>query len=205
MFSRIIATIRFFKYNTHPARIEAKTRKAVLFGIDKAFEIFRNKEFRALLKFEKKKREEQDRIFNELMVTNVVFLMLLIEQIIREIKDEDYKEYLRAIRENIPKYFGEFIRRSGIENSYANLWDGLINMRYEEYLASAVDFKSEFLKQKDEKINELAFDNRVMIFQTIVFGLYKHIMRGKIKKGDPLYVFLQPYLLRVHKGYLKRL
>jgi len=33
MFSRIIAAIRFLKYNTHSARIEAKTRKVVIFGL----------------------------------------------------------------------------------------------------------------------------------------------------------------------------
>jgi len=72
-------------------------------------------------------------------------------------------------------------------------------------IAHLSDFKAEFLKQKDEKISELVSDNRVIIFQAIVFGLYKHIMLAKIKKGGPFYGFLQPYLLQVHEGYLKRL
>ncbi len=205
MFSKIVAAIRFFKYNTHPARIEAKTRKVVLFGLNKAFEIFKNKKFRSFLQFENKQIKEQDRIFNELTVTNIVFLMFLLEQIIHDTEEEDRQEYFRAIKENIPKYFAGFIGRLGIENGYINLWDYLINMRHEEYTASINDFRAEFLKQKDRKISELAYDNLIMIFQAIAFGLYKHIMRGKIKRGDPFYDFLQSYLLRVHKGYLKRI
>lgn len=197
--------MRFWKYNTHPSRMEFKSRKVALFGAKKAFQLFKDKSFRELMFFDKKDEEERNRIFNELTVTNLVFLMLLLEQIIREIEDEDAKEYFRALRKAAPEYFKNFIRRIGIPEQYATLWDGLIDMRYNEYVDETKEMREEFFKQDDELLREYALDNKIMLFQTIAFGLYRHLMWGKIKKDDPLYKYLQPYLLQVHKGYLKRI
>lgn len=205
MFQKIRDFIRFWKYNTHPNRMEFKSRKVALFGTKKAFQLFKDKSFRELMFFDKKDEEERNRIFNELTVTNLVLLMLILEQIVRETEDEDKKEYLRALREAVPEYFKNFIRRIGIPEQYATLWDGLIDMRYNEYINEVGEIRREFLKQNDELLRECALDNRIMLFQTIALGLYRHLMWGKIKKGDPLYKHLQPYLLQIHKGYLKRI
>ena len=205
MFQKIIDFIRFWKYNTHPARMEFKARKVTLFGAERAFDFFKDEQFRKLIFFDKKDEEERNRFFNELTVTNIVLLMLMLEQIIRETEDEDKKEHLRAFRKIIPEYFKNFIRRIGIPEQYANLWDGLIDMRYNEYVNEMGRMRGEFLKQNDELLREYALDNKIMLFQTIVLGLYRHLMRGKIRKDDPLYKYLQPYLLQIHKGYLKRI
>jgi len=205
MFDKIRNFIKFWKYNTHPSRMEFKSRKVALFGANKAFQLFKDESFGKLMFFDKKDEEERNRIFNELTVTNLVFLMLLLEQIVRETEDEDAKEYFRALRTTAPEYFKNFIRRIGIPEQYATLWDGLIDMRYNEYVAETKEMREEFFKQDDESLREYALDNKIMLFQTIVLGLYGHLVRGKIKKDDPLYKYLQLYLLQIHKGYLKRI
>lgn len=205
MLHKIYATIRFFKYNIHPQRMEFKARKTVLFGANKAFRFFRDKTFRSLLSFEKKDKEEQNRIFNELTVTNLILLILMLDQKVQEAKKEDEKTYIRALREKVPEYFKNFMRRIGIPENYVKLWEGLIDMRHNEYVDDIRDMRGEFLNQNDELLQECALDNRVMLFQTIALGLYSHLMRGKIKKDDQIYRHLQPYLLRVYKGYLKRI
>ncbi len=130
MFDKIRNFIRFWKYNTHPSRMEFKSRKVALFGMEKALQLFKDESFGKLMFFDKKGEEERNRIFNELTVTNLVFLMLLLEQIIRETEDEDAKEYFRALRETVPEYFKNFIRRIGVPEQYATLWDGLIDNIY---------------------------------------------------------------------------
>jgi len=65
------------------------------------------------------------------------------------------------------------------------------------------NIRAEFLKTNDELLKEHALDNRVMLFQAIALGLYSHLKRGKIKKNDPFYKYLQFYLLGVYKKYLK--
>ncbi len=185
--------------------MEFKSRKVTLFGADEAFKIFKDESFKRLMSFDKKDEEERNRIFNELAVTNIVFLMLLLEQIIRETEDEDAKEYLRALRETVPEYFKKFIRRIGIPEQYATLWGNLIDMRYDEYSAGIGKVREGFFEQEDESLREYALDNKIILFQTIVLGLYRHLARGKITKDDPCYKYPQPYLLKVHKGYLKRI
>lgn len=205
MFAKVREFYRFLKYNTVPERMEMKARKVVVFGANKAFEFFKDKQFRKLIRFDEKDEEEQNRVFNELTVTNIVYLMLLLEQLIQETDDEDQKNYFRALREAAPEYFKNWIRKIGIPEKFCSVWDKLVAMRYEEYIESMREIRGEFLSNGDPELNELATEKIVMIFQTVVLGLYDHLMRGKIKKGDPIYKNLQPYLLVVNKGYLKRI
>lgn len=66
-----------------------------------------------------------------------------------------------------------------------------------------LEFRRTFFEEGNEVAREIASNNRAMIFQTVVLGLYSHLMRGKIKKGDPLYLLLQKYLIGVHNGLIK--
>jgi hypothetical protein len=205
MFEKIRKFIRFWKYNTHPARMEYKARKIVLFGAGRAFDLFRDKEFRRLLNFDQKDIEEQNRIFNELVVTNLTFLMLLLDQLIQEAEEIDEKQYLEALRKAVPAYFKGFLRRIGISKHYLSLWNKLIEMRYTEQSEEVLRARAAFLNHPDPEMKEYALDKLLMIFQAVVFCLYDHLVRGKIKVGDPIYKYLQPYLVQVHKGYLKRI
>lgn len=195
--------IYFWKYNTLPERMEAKSRKLVLFGANRALAIFRDKEFRALAKFNQISEGEQNRIFNELTVTNLILLMLTLDQLAREAEGRERKEYLLALRQAAPQYFREFIRRINIPKNLAEIWSQLVDLRYNQYGRDFIGWRGAALN--DEKLADLGSDNRLMIFQATVFGLYEHLTRGKIKKADPLYRFLQSYLVFVYKTYLKKI
>lgn len=130
--------------------------------------------------------------------------MFLLEQILKEINDEKKKVYYQSLRETVPKYFRKYLRAIGIPEKFANIWDKLIDLRYDEYSKDIIDVRSEFLKGDDE-LSELAKHNVAMIFQSLAFGLYRHIVRGKIVQDDPLYKYIQPYLLIMYKGYLKNI
>jgi hypothetical protein len=185
--------------------MESKARKAVLFGANQALRFFQDDRFRELINFAKHDEEEQNRFFNELTVTNLILLMLLVDQSIKEVSNEDKKEYLKALREAVPKYFKTFIGRIGIPKEFATIWNKLIDLRYDEYVNETNEVRAAFLGQKNKELQEYAMDYRLMIFQSIALGLYSHLMRGKIKPGDSLYKYIQPYLLGVYEGYLKRI
>ena len=185
--------------------MEHRSRQAVLFGSEQALSLFNAPKFRTFIRFEKHSEEEQNRFFNELTVTNLVLLMLLIEQRAQEISEEDHKEYVQALRLAVPVYYKDFLRRVGIKEEFASIWDKLIDLRYDEYATDMLEFRRRFMEEKSEALNEMALDNRVMIFQTVVLGLYSHLMRGKITKGDPFYKYLQEYLVSIHKGFIKRI
>ncbi len=204
MFQRILHFIYFWKYNVRPEHIESQSKKLVLYGAKQAFILFKDEKFRQLVKFTEIGEEEQNRIFNELMVTNLMFLMFLLEQILKEANDEKRKLYYKSLRETVPEYFKKYLRTIGIQEEYASIWDALIDLRYDEYSKDIIDVRSEFLKG-DNELSELGKQNIAMIYQSLALGLYRHIVRGKIVQDDPLYKYLQLYLLIVHRGYLKNI
>lgn len=197
--------LKFLKYNTHPSRMELKSRNINMFGAKKSFEMFKDPKFRELVRFSDIDQVEQDRIFNELVVTNLIMAILLLEQSVREANDSDKKEYFRALKDSLPKYFIEYLTRLGIAGEFTEIWNKLIELRHDEYIQEVNEFRKEFLNSGDEEISGLALEKNVLIFQALAFGLYRHVVRGKVIKDDPLYKYIQPYLVGVHKGILKRI
>jgi len=197
--------LKFLKYNTHPSRMELKSRNVNMFGSKKAFGLFKDLKFRELVHFSEIGEEEQNRIFNELVVTNLIMAILLLDQLARVTDDPDKKEYFKSLKEFLLKYFVEYLAKLGIAGEYTDIWNKLIDLKHDEYIQEMSEFRSEFLNSNDEKISELALERNVLIFQALAFGLYRHIVRGKVEKDNPLYKNIQLYLVGVHKGILKRI
>jgi hypothetical protein len=197
--------IRGWKYNTDPERIVYKTRDIAMAGAVAAFNFFRDEKFHELAGFAALSEEEQNRIFNELTVTNLVLALLLLEQIAREDDSEDKKNYLRALRDALPDNFIGYLKEKGIPNELAEIWKKLIDLRRGEYAENMTAYRQEFFSHGDKIMAAVASDNKLLIFQTVVFGLYDHIVRGQVKKDDPLYLYFQPYLLGYYKEFLKKM
>lgn len=155
-----------------------------------AFVLFHNKKFRQLIKFSNLEKIEQDRIFNELVVSNLALLMLVLESPDLNIPDQ-VKEYFLLIKEKIPKVHVEELAQLGIERKYLQDWQKLINMRYEEYdqdklearkAAIEIETKEKELTQKGlEKIQLL------LPLQTVAIGCHHHLCRGKTKDKNELF------------------
>lgn len=189
------------KYNTYPARIEVKARQLVMFGSKQAFRMFKGQDVRRLLDFDKVGRTEQDRFFNEMTVTNIVMLMLILDYKIETADPGERREYLKAVREEVPRYYVDFLRRINIPKEYTKIWKKLIDLRYDEYYNDKLEWKRELIKIG----HEIATDNRLMIFQTMAFGLYRHLRRGKVDPKDELFKRAQNFLLPVYKGLVKKI
>lgn len=193
--------IRFLKYNTHPARIESKCRGLVMLGANEAFRMFKSEDIRKLLDFDKVEQVEQDRFFNEMTVTNVILLMLLLDKQIVEAESGERKEYLKALREETPKFFTAFLASLGIKKEYIKDWDRLIKLRYDEYDHDVLEWRGALM----DVDYDIAKDKTFVIFQTLAFGLYHHLRRGKVEKKDPLYKRVKNFLLPLYIKSAKKI
>ena len=193
--------IRFLKYNTHPARIESKCRSLVLLGCNQAMRMFKSDDIRKLLKFDQAGKTEQDRFFNEITITNIIMLLLILDKQIIETDDPEKKMHLKALREDTPKFFNAFLKRIGIPKKYAKIWQKLVDLRYDEYDKGVLEWRGALMNHN----YEIATNKTLMIFQTVAFGLYQHLRRGKVSPKDELYKRIQGFLLPVYKGLMKKI
>jgi len=82
-----------------------------------AFQLFKDKRFRRLADFDHLSQAEQDRIFNELVVANLVLIMLTFEAPDLRLADE-YRDYLAEVKKRIPQAYVQNLRDLGIEAKY---------------------------------------------------------------------------------------
>ncbi len=193
--------IREWRYSTHPARIESKCRRIVFIGSKAAFLLFKDEEVRQFLKFNEVDETEQDRFFNEMVVTNLVMFLLVLDEQIIEAESSGRKEYLRVLRENIPPFYYSYLKELGIAAGYVEMWEKLVKLRYDEYDRDRFAWRRAFM----DIDYEAATNKQVMIFQTVAFGLYDHLRRGHASQGDPLFKRIQHSLFPIYKEFMDKI
>ncbi len=135
-----------------------------------AFNKFREPEFRGPIGFEKMGQEEQDRIFNELVITGLCLLYLTLERGERDNANQKSQDAFRQIKNNLTAGYVHTLADGGVEKEFTDLWYQLIAMRCEEYRE---DYKSH---------KELFADNRENYWVHIcAIGGSDHICRGEGK------------------------
>ena len=206
MLQKIRQFLRFWKYNTNPQHIELKTRRLVQFGNARAFKLFKDDKFRKIINFSNLERIEQDRIFNELIVSNIVMLMIVLDQLIIEASgQDDKKEFFKALRQSVPDYQPNFLKSLGIEDEHIKIWRKLIDLRYDEYQDRVRILREFYLKSDDDELAEFIADNKIIaVLETFSIGTCDHILRGRLEKDHPLLKFIKPYFVFVIKGFMKR-
>ncbi len=155
-----------------------------------AFKLFRDRKFRQFLEFDKLKKIEQDRIFNELVVTNLILLMLTLEAPDLRM-DSDVKDYFFALKDELPKAHVNCLRELGIEEKYLRGWRKLIHMRYEEYSKDKHEARQaamEIESRQKELTTEGLVDIQLLLpVQTVAIGCHYHLLRGKVRGKDELF------------------
>ena len=191
----------YLKYNTYPARVETKCRSLVLIGSKAAFKMFKSEDVRKLLNFNQVDKIEQDRFFNEMTVTNIIMLMLILDKQITEADPGERREYLKAIREEVPKFYLAFLEKIGIPKKYVNIWEKLVDLRYDEYNEDTLEWRQTFM----DIDHEVAMNKGVLIFQTLSFGLFNHLRRGKVDPEDELYKYVKASLFPVYRRLIRKI
>lgn len=168
-----------------------------------AFEVFRDRSFRKIVEFEKQNEEERNRIFNELVVTGLVYLVHFVKDRLPFIKEER-AVFWKDVKNTIPDSFIQGLNKIGIDGKYVELWDKLFKLRIEEYREkqsmARQAWSEEFSK---EKKNEKLEDDLVRL-ETLTISSMFHITRGKAKKDSPLRKHLRTWLSALNYKLEKR-
>jgi hypothetical protein len=166
-----------------------------------SFQLFKDKHFRKLAGFDGLSQTEQDRIFNELVVANLVLIMLVFEAPDLRVADE-YRDYLTGVKKRIPKAYVQNLKDLGIETKYLRDWEKLIDMRYEEYArdrhevrAAAMELES---KERSLNMDTLSKIQVLVPVQAVAIGCHHHVCRGETKGKDDLFKLILQSLSRFY-------
>jgi len=166
-----------------------------------AFKLFREKEFRKLAQMDSLSQEEQDRIFNELVLAFLILIMLMFEAPDLRV-DSDLRRYARDLNKLIPNAYIKQLKELGVEARFLADWEKLITMRYEEYARDRHDARAAAmeLKSAEKKLDtdDLAGIQLVLPVQTVGIGCHRHICRGKTDGRDELFKALLRSLSRFY-------
>lgn len=158
-----------------------------------AFSIFSDEQFRRMINFEKRKKIEQDRIFNELVVTGLILLLMMINDFLPDI-DSERKKFWQDIKERIPDLFVNWLREVGIGDKFTAIWKRLICLRWDEYKKEQIATRRMFLGSAFGNIQNESFKDAAVRVETTTVGSLLHITRGKAKSGESLRKHLRTWL-----------
>ncbi|MBW1981465.1 MAG: hypothetical protein JRJ12_09600 [Deltaproteobacteria bacterium] len=157
-----------------------------------AFLLFRDKKFRRLARFKRLSRVEQDRIFNELVVSYIVLVMLVLEAPDLRVGDE-FRDYLALLRDKIPEAHLNYMKAVGVEAEHLRQWQQLISMRYDEYARDRFEVRAAAMEiessEKSLDLDGLAKIQMLVPVQTVAIGCHHHICRGDTRGRDELFKF----------------
>jgi len=156
----------------------------------RAYGLFSDKGFRRLTLLEALSQTEQDRIFNELLVSGIVLVMLVLEAPDLRVPRE-FKEHLGRVKEAVPKAHIESLKNLGIEQEHLEVWEKLIALRYAEYAKDKHDVRAAAMrleaKEKPLDLSDLANIQLGLPVQTVAIGCHHHICRGETDGRDELF------------------
>ena len=169
---------------------DAMTAGLARAAVGAAFELCRDKRFRRLAAIEQSNQAEQDRIVNELVVTSLVLIMLMLEAPDLRVAG-DFQRYLAGLSKKVPRAFLDYLGTLGIETDALQDWEKLIAMRYEEYArdrhgvrAAAMQIES---AERGLDLDGLSRIQMLVPLQAVAIGCHDHICRGDMEGRDDLF------------------
>ena len=166
-----------------------------------AFHLFKDKGFRKLAGFDRLSQTEQDRVFNELVVANLVLFMLVFEAPDLRVANES-RDYLAGVKKRIPQAYVQDLKNLGIEAKYLQDWEKLIDMRYEEYARDRHDVRAAAMKiESKERSLDMDTLSKIQVLvpvQAVAIGCHHHICRGETKGKDDLFKLILQSLTRFY-------
>ena len=179
--------IKSLKNNLFPPKNPEEIAKKITEDIaSSSFDFFKQSDFRELVNFEKLERTEQDRIFNEIVVTGLSLAILMFESMEKVANNKNLKQFLIEIRVELASYYGNWLKELGTPQEFVDLWKKLIEMRVDEYRKDYQEHQKEL--EKDWKKNPWVF--------VTALGGYHHIRRGKVKQEDKLFKMFLKWVIK---------
>jgi len=173
-----------------------------------AFKLFQNKEYRRSARFEALDMVEQDRIFNELVVSHLVLIMLILEAPDLRVAPE-FRDHLARLKELVPKAYVDTLKSLGVEDEHLRMWEQLISLRYEEYAKDRHDVRSAAMhleaREKRLDLDDLSRIQLLVPVQAVAIGCHHHVCRGETDGRDELFKLALNALARFYTDVRIRL
>ena len=158
-----------------------------------SFFLFRDKKFRLSVdNFDNLEQVEQDRIFNEIVVSGLVLAILTYETIADLAQNDEKKSYFIELKTEMESRYGNNLRELGVEEEFAGLWKGLIQMRADEYRKDYREHKAEIGDRPG--VNPYMF--------VVAIGGTDHISRGKAKAEGELFKIFRGWIFNLTEKIL---
>lgn len=155
----------------------------------KAFELFRNPKFRRQVRLDHHEQVEQDRIFNELLVSHQLLIMLLMEAPDLRVPP-DVRSHLLTVKNKIPDVHIRQLADLGLPKIHCDEWRTLMDMRYAEYTADRHQVRAATmaLEAQDGGLEKKSLDRLQIILpaQTVALGCHRHVCRGELEGTENL-------------------
>lgn len=154
-----------------------------------SFKLFQENTFRENINFKDISQVEQDRIFNELIVTGLCIPILQFGSLSENAQGELRGKY-EKLRIKFIACYPQWLEDLNVDAGLIDKWRQLIHMRVDEYTQEYNKTKGEF----GNISKELAW---VML---VAVGGYFHIRRGNSKPKDPVLTMITNYCKDVVKA-----
>ncbi|HCP09034.1 MAG TPA: hypothetical protein DIT25_04545 [Candidatus Moranbacteria bacterium] len=195
----------FRKIFHHVIPPEDRARHMVEDAVNSAFKLFRDKEFRKEIGFEKMEQIEQDRIFNELEVTFVGFLYLLIENRLKYFPEER-RNYWHSVKGSVFPRFINWFKELGIEQEHIETWEKLVDLRLDEYRGGLEKTRIIWENSlEQDKTSTESMKNEAIILSALTIAGVLHIRRGESTQADPLNKTLGIYMSLLVQNWNKEI
>lgn len=148
-----------------------------------AFKLFQEKELRKMINFEELEQIEQDRIFNEIVVSGLV-LAVLMYRTIADMSENEKRSYFFELQMEMTSTYSAWLGEMGTPREFTEMWKELIKMRCKEY-------EKDFKKHKKDLPDPESGNPWVPV---LAYGSYVHIRRGKTDEKDPLFLYLNNWI-----------
>jgi hypothetical protein len=163
--------------------IEEAAKKIIEKVAHSSFKFFKDEEVREILNFSEIDQLEQNRIFNELVVTGLS-LSILMTETISDLSRGEKSVVFGKLHDELLVRYPNWLRELGIEKCYLDQWVKLIEMRCDEYRKDFEEQRRHF--PDPEKTNPWT--------SVVVIGGLHHLRRGKVLPEDLLFKHLLAWL-----------
>jgi len=162
---------------------------------ESAGKVFNDSQFQKLARVQEFDEEERNRIFNEVQVTGLVYLILLIENKLRYMADERISHW-REVAQAIPAVYCAWLAELGIAQEFVDIWKKLIDLRLSEYQEEFFGTKEVLEKRLADELEGRQEEVKDAFYrlETVAVASMLHITRGKAKPDDPLKRHLMTWL-----------
>ena len=173
-----------------------------------AFGLFRDKDFRRLAGLEKLSQVEQDRIFNELVVSGLVLIMLVLEAPDLRVPHE-FRDHLTEVKKMVSQAYIDSLRTLGVEPEHLHIWEKLISLRYDEYAKDRHEVRTAAMQiesaEKALDLDDLSKIQLLVPVQAVAIGCHHHVCRGATDGRDELFKLMLRSLSRFYVDFRIRL